>query len=99
MAASCASPIWNPDIDELTSLLAAPGILADGIGGNVASSFEVSPDGQVFTLMREGIKWSDGVPVTTEDVRFTYRTSCSTTSLPRCSRAGCARRASRTVNR
>ena len=68
-------PSWNPDIFVMNdeSLLAAPGILADGIGGNVASSFEVSPDGQVFTLtLREGIKWSDGVPVTTEDVRFTY---------------------------
>ena len=68
-------PSWNPDIFVMNdeSLLAAPGILADGIGGNVASSFEVSPDGRVFTLtLREGIKWSDGVPVTTEDVRFTY---------------------------
>lgn len=68
-------PSWNPDIFVMNdeSLLAAPGILADGIGGNVASSFEVSSDGRVFTLtLREGIKWSDGVPVTTEDVRFTY---------------------------
>ena len=68
-------PSWNPDIFVMNdeSLLAAPGILADGIGGNVASSFEVSTDGRVFTLtLREGIKWSDGVPVTTEDVRFTY---------------------------
>ena len=55
------SPTWNPDIFVMNdeSLLAAPGILAEGIGGNVASSFEVSPDNQSFTLtLREGIKWT-----------------------------------------
>jgi peptide/nickel transport system substrate-binding protein len=41
--------------------------------GNVILDYEVSADGTTFTFtMREGLKWSDGVPVTTEDVRFTF---------------------------
>jgi peptide/nickel transport system substrate-binding protein len=69
------SPTWQPDIfvgnDE--PLCAAPGILADGIGGGVAESFEVSDGGKVFTFhLRPGLKWSDGEPVTTDDVRFMY---------------------------
>jgi peptide/nickel transport system substrate-binding protein len=40
---------------------------------NVVESWEASEDGKVFTFkMREGLKWSDGVPVTTEDVMFWY---------------------------
>ena len=38
---------------------------------NILESWEVSPDGTTFTFkMRKGMKWSDGEPVTTEDVRF-----------------------------
>jgi peptide/nickel transport system substrate-binding protein len=38
---------------------------------NVFEAWEVSPDGSTFTIkMRKGMKWSDGEPVTTEDVRF-----------------------------
>ena len=38
---------------------------------NVFEAWEVSPDGTTFTFtMRRGMKWSDGEPVTTEDVRF-----------------------------
>jgi peptide/nickel transport system substrate-binding protein len=38
---------------------------------NVFESWEVSPDGTTFTItMRKGMKWSDGEPLTTEDVRF-----------------------------
>ncbi len=34
-------------------------------------SWEASEDGSTYTLhLREGMKWSDGVPVTTEDVDF-----------------------------
>jgi len=40
---------------------------------NVFESMEMSEDGRIFTFkIREGLKWSDGVPVTTEDVRFWY---------------------------
>jgi peptide/nickel transport system substrate-binding protein len=38
---------------------------------NVFESWEVSPDGTTFTItMRKGMKFSDGQPLTTEDVRF-----------------------------
>ena len=38
---------------------------------NIFESWEVSPDGTTFTFkMRKGMKWSDGQPVTTEDVRY-----------------------------
>ena len=44
-----------------------------GIHGNVAQDWEVNEDDTVYTIhLREGMKWSDGVPVTTEDVRFAY---------------------------
>lgn len=40
---------------------------------NVIESWKMSKDGTEFTLkIREGLKWSDGAPVTTEDVRFWY---------------------------
>lgn len=36
-------------------------------------SYDVSPDGKVFSFtLREGMKWSDGVAITTEDVKFWY---------------------------
>lgn len=54
-------------------LLSAPGLTNDGIQGNVLQGFTVSPDNKVFTFqMRKGLKWSDGEPVTSEDVRFTW---------------------------
>lgn len=38
---------------------------------NLAESWEVSPDGKSFTFtLREGVRWSDGVPFTTEDIAF-----------------------------
>ncbi|GGG59193.1 ABC transporter substrate-binding protein [Paenibacillus radicis (ex Gao et al. 2016)] len=38
---------------------------------NVAKGYEVNEDSTVFTIhLREGMKWSDGVPFTTDDVIF-----------------------------
>jgi peptide/nickel transport system substrate-binding protein len=38
---------------------------------NIFESWEVTPDGRTYTIrMRRGMKWSDGSPVTTEDMRF-----------------------------
>ena len=38
---------------------------------NVAKSWQFSPDAKTFTVnLRRGMKWSDGSPFTTEDVRF-----------------------------
>ena len=56
---------------------------ADGtisIEPNWADEFTISEDAREFTFhIREGLKWSDGVPVTTEDVRFWYEDIFQTT--------------------
>jgi len=53
--------------------LAAPGISVEGITGNVLESFSVNEDATQFTFtMRKGLRWSDGVPVTRQDVEFAW---------------------------
>ncbi len=40
---------------------------------NLASAFEANEDASEFTItLREGLKWSDGEPVTTADVEFAF---------------------------
>jgi peptide/nickel transport system substrate-binding protein len=40
----------------------------------LAEKWDVSPDGKVITLtLRDGLKFSDGAPCTSEDVAFTYK--------------------------
>lgn len=40
---------------------------------NIVEFMEVDESKKEYTFkIREGLKWSDGVPVTTEDIRFTY---------------------------
>ena len=40
---------------------------------DLAKSYEISEDGLVLTFyLREGIKWSDGTPLTADDILFTY---------------------------
>lgn len=66
---------WAPDVFVMSNepLLIAPGIGVQGVKGNVVQSFEASNDNRVFTFrLRQGLKWSDGQPVTTADIRFTY---------------------------
>ena len=66
---------WNPDIfiGDNDNLLCAPGIGLEGLKPCLLSDFKVSPDAKEFTFtLRKGLKWSDGTPVTTEDVRFTW---------------------------
>ena len=68
-------PDWNPDLFVMINepLLSSPGLGVDAIRGNVLRDFEVANDNTEFTFyMREGMKWSDGELVTTEDVRFVY---------------------------
>lgn len=41
------------------------------VGPNVVESWDVSEDGRVWTLnLRQGLRWSDGEPFTTEDIVF-----------------------------
>ncbi len=66
---------WAPDVFVMLNepALHAPDLGVQGIKGNVLKDFLVEEDNKVFTFyMREGLKWSDGEPVTTEDVRFTW---------------------------
>lgn len=66
---------WAPDVFVMLNepALHAPDLGVQGIRGNVLKDFLVEDDNKVFTFyMREGLKWSDGEPVTTEDVRFTW---------------------------
>ncbi len=45
---------------------------------NLASSWEQSADGRSLTFhLRQGMVWSDGVPVTADDVVFSWRTQVS----------------------
>ena len=44
-----------------------------GFVANWCDDYKISPDATVYTFhIREGLKWSDGVPVTTDDVKFWY---------------------------
>ena len=68
-------PDWNADVFVALNepFLMAPKIGDQGIVCNVCQEFKVSEDNQVFTfILRKGLKWSDGQPVTTEDVRFAW---------------------------
>jgi len=66
---------WDADVFvmQVETLLDNPGIGLTETRPNIIKDIEVSDDAKVFTLhMRKGLKWSDGVPVTTEDVLFAY---------------------------
>jgi peptide/nickel transport system substrate-binding protein len=53
--------------------LSTPAHKAGPIEANIAEEFDINDDYSVFYFkLRKGLKWSDGVPVSTEDVRFTY---------------------------
>jgi oligopeptide transport system substrate-binding protein len=40
----------------------------------VATSWDVSPDGRIYTFnLRDGLEWSDGTPLSADDVVFSFR--------------------------
>ena len=52
------------------------------IGYDLATGMEVSEDGLTWTVtMRDDVKFTDGEPLTAEDVAFTYNTVKSTSSV------------------
>ena len=68
--------------DNTSSTIA--GVMFDGLlttnpvtgqpSPKLAKSYEISPDGKTYTIhLRRGIKWSDGKPITADDVVFTWR--------------------------
>ena len=68
-------PGWNPDVFVMCNepVVWGPGITGDNVTGNLFESFQVSDGAKTFAFkMREGLKWSDGEPITTEDVDFAY---------------------------
>jgi len=78
------SPDRDADIAlfNLQALLAPPEFGKGEIKGHVVQSVEVGRDSKVFTFqMRRGLKWSDGQPVTSEDVLFTYEDVLSNEKL------------------
>ncbi len=72
------TPNLNGTVHELalalgTTILRAPDQSTTDPLPAIVSSYEISEDYTEYTLtIREGLKWSDGEPVTTEDVRMTW---------------------------
>jgi peptide/nickel transport system substrate-binding protein len=52
-------------------LVNSPGVLGEAITPNIVQDYQVSEDQRTFTFtLRKGMKWSDGHPLTMEDVKF-----------------------------
>ena len=69
------APNFAPEMYFMTieTLLARPGWISmeHPLTGNIFESYEISPDKTTFTFqLRRGMRWSDGEPLTTEDVAF-----------------------------
>jgi peptide/nickel transport system substrate-binding protein len=59
---------WSPDGQQVVP--------------NLAESFEINEDGTEFTFtLREGLKWSDGQPYTTDDIEFWWAEVAQNTDL------------------
>jgi len=66
--------IFNEDLQGMwgSSLFRSP---RDGVGvePDLAEGYEINEDKTAITVfLREGLKWSDGHPLTSEDIRFTF---------------------------
>jgi oligopeptide transport system substrate-binding protein len=63
----------------------------DAVGNErpgIAERHEVSADGLTYTFhLRDGLKWSDGAPLTSDDVLYTYRRSVDPKAAARGGRA------------
>lgn len=67
--------------DELTSRLVSEGLFAYSDAGtitsNIAKHYTVNSDFTKYTIyLREGMRWSDGVPFTADDCVFFYEKMC-----------------------
>ncbi|GGH75890.1 peptide/nickel transport system substrate-binding protein [Pullulanibacillus pueri] len=64
---------WDADVFVMNNepLINTPGIIGEKFTGNVLEGYEESPDHKTFTFhLRDGLKWSDGYPVTMKDFEF-----------------------------
>ena len=75
---------FNPILVQEASSTGAIGGLFDGLVEDngettetepaLAESWRTSPDGRTWTFkLRQGLQWSDGAPVTADDVAFTFQ--------------------------
>ena len=67
--------IWDALLwtGNYSSMVISPNRLGAEFLPNVIDSFDISDDLMTFTFtLREGMRWSDGHPVTTQDVYFAY---------------------------
>ena len=83
IAASASPKTFNPIVvsdvasDAVIRLLFAPLVNLDWAtqqpGPGLAESWSVAPDQKTWTLkLRQGMRWSDGEPLTADDVVFTW---------------------------
>jgi peptide/nickel transport system substrate-binding protein len=64
---------WNEVSSAILSRLVRPDHKG-GIEGDLAESWEVSPDGLTYTFrLRRDVTWHDGTPFTADDVIFTWK--------------------------
>ncbi len=64
---------WNLRDAAMENWIVSPAHTLGPAAGNIAESFEVNADNTIYTFtIRKGLKWSDGTPVSTEEVRFAY---------------------------
>ncbi|NLE64480.1 MAG: ABC transporter substrate-binding protein [Elusimicrobia bacterium] len=88
---------FNPVLAKETSTTAITGVLFEGLTTsdpftleprpNLAERWEMSPDGLVWTFyLREGLFWSDGEPLTADDVVFTFQDLIFNPDIPNSSR-------------
>jgi peptide/nickel transport system substrate-binding protein len=66
-------PVWMVSNYDLNTerMLQYSDVDLKTIVPNTLESYEMSADGREWTFrMRKGMKWSDGMPITTEDIRF-----------------------------
>ena len=74
---------FNLIVSNETSSTAVVGILFEGLTQRnpktteieplLAESWEISPDGRVWTFhLRKDVRWNDGTPFTAHDVKFTF---------------------------
>ena len=68
------NPTWSyPCQHALEWFLNCPKHHTGPLTGNIAKSWKVNEDCTEYELtLRKGLKWSDGEPVTTEDIRFAW---------------------------
>ncbi len=70
-----SAPDWDAHVFIMMNetLISAPGVRTEGVRPEIVEEFTISDDNRLFTFrLREGMRWSDGTPLTTEDVRFAY---------------------------